>query len=726
MRTSRIALGVLALALAMPAAPAAAAQPVQPSMKQVLLPTGDHVIVHTLASGGTATSVVPGGQGIGHTYIALTLNGHHYEIPASAVPYLNNGLDLSLFDVTALAAANNADKVPVTVSGAAAAVPGLTAGGYLDANGAKEFGAAVTKQYLADKAKAVKPALFGGDVRVAAPGASTPVTPHFPMHTVTLAGNDMDGTPDNGGLAILVNVDDAARYAAPNEMYQGTAKFSVPDGNYFAAVVYYDTDADGNVTAEHDVFNSQLKVAGDQTIRMDAKKATSRLTMVTPRPTENSGGAFYLMRTDATGRPVGMELGFGAGTPVWVSPQPTPVSVGSIHSYPQVWLTSPPGPGTPYVYNLQYLATGTIPAQRYVVRAKDLATIDTSFYSDYSTAGLFLVSTVFPFEAQYGIGADLGVQQNMPAAETIYVPGDPTIARNAESVKYTVAAQGSTWFFGIQHSVLANYHAGQVVTENWNKFPLHTTATAGPGADKNALIVAGATRSGDTESFFLTPFSDNQPGHAGIGLWGDPRDTVSGSWRLDQNGAKVSDGPLSAGTLQFDRQIPVAAESSTLHLTVDANRTGPMYTLGTATHTEWTWPSAHQEGGSLPAPWLCSSQGSDTKCAVEPLMTVAYDVSNMDLTGAVSPSLTQGVDLTFGHLDQAAVSAITDASVQFSTDDGATWQDATVSATGNGKFHASFVVNATRPDELVTLRTTAHDAAGGAITETLTRAYALY
>jgi len=729
LRKSRISLGVLALALAVPAIPATAAPATATTDQatEVLLPTGDHVIVRTLANGASTASVLPGGAGIGHTYIALTLNGDRYEVPASAVPYLGNGLDLSLFDVTALAA--NKNTVPVTFSGGA--VPGLTvtgAGtGYLNADGAKELGAALTKQYLADKAKAQKPALFGG-VSLSAPGAKpqTTATPHFPMRTVTIAGDNADGKPDTGALVLLANVDDTARYAAPNEMFQGTAKFSVPDGHYFAAVVYFDTDADGNVTAEHDVFDSQLTVSGDQTIRLDAKKATSRLTMVTPRPSQNSGGAFYVARMDTAGHPALIQLSFGAGVPVWVSPQPTPVTVGTMYSYPQMWLTSPPAPGAPYVYDLQYLATGVIPAQRYVVRAKDLATLNTGFYSDYATSGLFDMVTVYPFEAQFGIGGELTVQQNMPASTTFYVPGDPTLGRNATSIKYTVPSGDSIWFYGMQHSSLSDYHAGQVVTENWNKFPLHTTAQANPGgaADKNAALVPGASRAGDTESFHLAPFSDNQPGHSGPGLWSDPRDTVSGSWQLDQDGTKIAGDQLSAGALAFDQRIPVSAVPSTLRLTLDANRTGPMYRLGTATHTEWTWRSTHQQGTTLPAPWQCSEQAAGDNCAVEPMMTVSYDVNNMDTTGTVPSDLTQGIDLTFGHLDLG--SAITDAALQYSTDDGASWQNGSVSPSGNGKFHASFVVNATAPGEYVTLKVTAHDAAGGAITETLTRAYVLY
>ena len=150
-----------------------------------------------------------------------------------------------------------------------------------------------------------------------------------------------------------------------------------------------------------------------------------------------------------------------------------------------------------------------------------------------------------------------------------------------------------------------------------------------------------------------------------------------------------------------------------------------MYALSTATHTEWTWPSAHQNGTTLPAPWNCSDTAPGTNCSVEPLMTVGYNIDNIDLTGTnYYTGAAQGVDLTFGHIDGAANSAISDAALQYSTDDGRTWQNATVTNTAPGKYHASYVIN-TLADGYVSLKVTARDATGGAITETTTRAYEL-
>ena len=748
MRKSPIALGVLALALAVPALPAAGAPTAvssHASLTTVLLPTGDQVNVRTMANGATSASVLPNGSGVAHTYVGLTLAGDHYEIPATATPYLNSGLDLSLFDVTALAANKNsaaqngaAAEVPLTVghTGTAPAVPGLTVtgtspaaeSGYLNPAGAKAFGAELTKHYLADKAANRHTPLFG-TATVSRPGAhrAAVATPNFVMHTVTVAGADTNGTADTGAFVVLVDVDDTARYENTNELYQGTAKFSVPVGNYFAVVVYFDTDADGNITAEHDVIDSQFAITGDQTVRLDAKRATSQLTMVTPRPALNSGGAFYVSRNDANGVPASLAVSFGAGVPVWISPQPKAVTIGALNSYPQLWLTSPPAPGTPYAYNLQYATSGIIPAQRYVIKAKDLATLNTDYYSDYATSGLIDVTTTFPFEAAVGGFAEQDFPQTMPAAQTLYVPGDPTLSRGTEVIKYTVNSGGIEWFYGMQNEPLTNYHAGQVVAENWNQFPLHPAAVTDPGApaDTADLVVPGATRSGDTESFYLTPFSDNTPGHRGTGLYGEPRDTDGGSWELDQNGTEVAGAALNAGDFEFDAQAPVSADPSTLRLTLDASRTGPMYALSTATHTEWTWPSTHQQGTSLPAPRTCSDQTQSTDCSVEPMMTVGYHIDNMDLNGIVSSGVAQGVDLTFGHIDGAANSAISDAFLQYSTDDGRTWQNATVTNTAPGRYHASYVIDSLTADTYVSLKTTAHDATGGALTESITRAYVL-
>jgi hypothetical protein len=100
-------------------------------------------------------------------------------------------------------------------------------------------------------------------------------------------------------------------------------------------------------------------------------------------------------------------------------------------------------------------------------------------------------------------------------------------------------------------------------------------------------------------------------------------------------------------------------------------------------------------------------------------MTVDYHVQGLQQDGRTADG-PQLVDLTFGHLQLASAAAVTGASAQFSYNDGQTWRAATVTPLGGGHFQMAF----TAPGGVdVTLRIHATDAAGGAITETILRAY---
>ena len=710
----------------------------------VLLPTGDQVIVRRLSNGSIVDSVQPAAAGrAGRATTGLTLRGHRYEIPASAAPYLNRGLDLSLFDVTSLAGLETNGLIPIRVgfSGAEPAIPGLTVtgrtanslSGYLTVAGAKQFGAAIAKEHLADRAGNSGGSLsFGQHATIGLAGAaesSGEDHPQFVMHTVTIAGNDADGKPDNDALAFLLNVDDVNRFAAVTGFYEGAAKLSVPAGHYIAVVQYAEFDAAGDVTAIRAVVQPELTISGSQTVRMDEEQATSRLTVATPRPSTSQGGIFELWRPDARGAPVGIQLPIVGAAPFWISPTATPVTVGAMRSYPALWLSSPAEPANsriPYSYELKFETDGVIPEQHYAPKAADLATADFSFYSDVKTSTLLDVYSAYPFESAVD-GTDFGVPIDLPSRRIIYVVGDAAEWWQIQMVKYTTVDGDFIPFWGSQAGEPVVYHAGESVRGNWNRFPLHPAAQAKLGTPADTALgglVPGARRTGDTVRFTMTPFSDNQSGHLGYGFYGEPRDTIAGSWQLDQNGTKVAGGPARTGVMEFDEQAQVAPERSTLHLTLDATRTGPMYELSTASHTEWTWRSAHRADTTVPSPWICdyAETGVDTKnCAIEPLLAVSYAVDGLGLDGT-APGRRQGVGITVGHQSEAATARIVDAHLQYSTDDGVTWHNAVTRVRGNGAYHADFsVAGAAGP--YVSLRVVARDAAGGAITETTTRAY---
>jgi hypothetical protein len=73
-----------------------------------------------------------------------------------------------------------------------------------------------------------------------------------------------------------------------------------------------------------------------------------------------------------------------------------------------------------------------------------------------------------------------------------------------------------------------------------------------------------------------------------------------------------------------------------------------------------------------------------------------------------------------GHLQLARAARITGAKVSVSFYGGKIWHPAAVTRVGSGQFTAAFTAPA---GAYVMLRTSAADAAGGGITETITRAY---
>jgi Neuraminidase (sialidase) len=101
------------------------------------------------------------------------------------------------------------------------------------------------------------------------------------------------------------------------------------------------------------------------------------------------------------------------------------------------------------------------------------------------------------------------------------------------------------------------------------------------------------------------------------------------------------------------------------------------------------------------------------------MMTLRYSVQNMALDGSAPPGL-QLVRIFVGHLQHARAARVIRAAMQVSFDGGKTWHHARVVGR-DGSYTAVF---AAPPGARVTLRTSAADAAGGSVTETITSAYA--
>ncbi|WP_290057795.1 hypothetical protein [Amycolatopsis solani] len=702
MRRNLSVLAVLLAGLVGLAPPAVAATP----SDTVTLITGDRVAVRTTPDGRSLFDVRPAAaKGMARALVHLRLGDRDFEVPGTALPYLGRGLDLSLFDLQALRAGAPLPADPAT------------------------FGTALAKQFKEDNARGQfgGAGLFAAGRTFALAGARPAARPRSVMRTVSVDANDIGGKPADTGVAFLYNTDDG-NLLDPNESLNyfagGTAKFSVPDGNYSALGVFWTADADGNPTEVRFSAQPDFAVKADTAVRVDAARATSKLTWVTPRPALLDDTGFLFRRAAKTGPALVVDFDAGPGVPISVSPTAIPVRTGALQTYPYSRLVSPPGPGTPYEYVLQKATTGRIPQQRYVITAQDIATVDSTYFSEFSSLGLRQRSGMFSFEDS---GGRVSHPIPLPRKQTEYVSAAPDLRWFGGFSKYVLPGPFPGWAGG-QYEPFHAYRGGTTVTEDWNRFPLHPAGGVAllPLDDATLPEQPAATRAGDLLRLAITPFSDNQPGHTGFGFYGEARDTVTGHYTLTQDGVPLAEGsPVGATELAVAQEV--AAGPSTLGLTIDAGRTGPMYHQSTATHTEWTWRSRHVEGATLPPALYCArgQSGPDRACGVEPLLTLGYAVGGLRPDGSAVAG-PQRLDLTVGHLQQSAASPISGATVQYSTD-GTTWHDAAVTARGGGVFHAEFPADTdSYRGTDVSLRVTASDTAGATIAETITAAYHAY
>lgn len=708
----------------------------------ILLPNGDQLRVISVPGERPVYAVQWRARGFAGSLLGLTLGGTSYEIPSAAVPYLNRGLDPGLFSLRALASAESTGQLPLSIgyAGRLPAVPGVTitaarggiARGYLTAESAVKFGAALARQFMADHSSGSygQDGMFADGVTISLagtaperPAAAGGQRPQYMMHTLTVRGITTTGKPDTGDEVWVYNVDNGHLfgdgYEESNIFYDGIAKYSVPAGHYWAIAQFYATTATTIIGYFVDVL-PQFTVRGNTTVTLDARAATSLASVATPRPAAPTNFNFTVDRADAKGYQVSYAWNpsfpeIGAWNAFWVSPTRTRPTVGTLQTLTS-WQLVAPGGGSGYEYDLAVYGDGRVPPQDLTVRAADLAVVHSSYYSDVSSQALgygFLIRyVVIP-----GM-ADVGVEPYVPSEE---------IAPPFQQNEYMTP--GLTWvdtftqdfYWGGQSDAAHVFTAGQYVSERWNAYPLHVAPNVNLiGAADAALggTLASATRSGDTLWLDFTPFSDSTPGHTGNGYYnGSYLYDGGGSYAVYQNGNKIAGGSAGSATPDVFVTAHLRPGRSVLRFVLDASEPGSPFVLSTASSTVWTWRSAAVAGSRLPLGWVC---GNGTRnCAVQPLLTLDYSVARLNLSG-VAPPGAQQLTVTAAHLQLARASRITRVRVWVSFDGGKTWIRAIVTGR-HGRYRAAFTAPA---DKDVTLRVTARDAAGGRITETITNGYA--
>jgi hypothetical protein len=722
--TAAIALAVTTAGIVI--SPAALAAPAVSASRLITLINGDRLDVRATPGGNPMIALEPGAAT--GSLLSLRLGGGTYELPADALPYLGRGLDPDLFSLSYLSRIERGGRLPLAISysGRRPSLPGVvitrsghgSASGYLTAASARVFGAALERQFRADHQRATygQDGLFAGRVQIAlagAPAAAQP-RPFYQMHTLTVRGRDQQGRPDTGDTITVFNAANPEIFGVLFEgssfFYRGQARFSVPAGTYWAIGDFITP----NFTAEKLTVLPQFRVRGNTTITVSERAATSEITTATPRPAVTQQVEFEMIRTGQPGV-VNSATWIDNGLALWVSPTTRRPTYGGFRTYTSATLTSPPGTrGVPYTYNLQYQGpNGLIPPQHYVVTTATTATVTERFYQGVKTAGGWVAFGFFP--AQLGLLFAQVVQINLPGVQTQYFSAAPDLVWQAEYQEFLNENTGG------QSDSFRILAPGQQLTEDWGAYPLHPQPDVQLLTGKLAELLPeypSAFRIGSQLYLGESPFSDSYPGHYGFGYEGVPGSTSIDSYAVYQNGRRIADGNPVYGIAP----VGVSQKPSVIRFEQSTATWGAEFPLSPSSTTVWTWRTRAEPNAKVPGSWFCGVTAAFKtiqRCAVQPLLTLGYQVQGLSLTG-LTPAGPQQVNLSVGHLQASAAAAVTGATASYSLNDGQSWRRAAVTGAGAGQFQIGFSAPAGVD---VTLRVSATDAAGGSITETIVRAY---
>jgi hypothetical protein len=411
---------------------------------------------------------------------------------------------------------------------------------------------------------------------------------------------------------------------------------------------------------------------------------------------------------------------------LYVNPVSRRPADGTLESSTAAQLFSPASAASPYQYNILIKNPwGTIPPQNFRVSAGTLATIHENFYAGARTVGGILAFGSLPSQPHSGLIAASQPALRVPGRDIMYFS---TAGGSAEWESRYFQCQPDFPAGAGQRGSWLRYQPGQVATENWNVYPLHTAPNLNlpprayqpaPGAGR----IVSANRSGNRLTLAFMPFTDSVYGHLGTGYLPVENGTVSGTYQIRQNGTTIASGKavISPQVIpgEFYHQVTLSPKPSVISFTLTARRTGAAYRLSSASQTTWTWRSAHESGATVPRYWYCSVAGNHN-CAAQPLPMLSYAVHGLALNGTTAPGA-QSLAVTVGHLPLAAAQKVTKVTVQASFTAGKTWTSAAVTGS-DGTYHARYTAPAS---SYVTLRVTAATTTGSQVSETITRAYAI-
>jgi subtilisin family serine protease len=499
--------------------------------------------------------------------------------------------------------------------------------------------------------------------------------------TVSMLGSD--GQPTEGDVTVL-GLGPPGSPARDVQLYFmpvfGEATFRVPSGMYLL---------DGSHAFERTMLLApRVSVSGDTSVVMDAR-LTRPVELTLPDP----GYSIKFAAFDYSDFP--NEQGSGTFGP---------------HVFRTAELGASAAPGE-LVSNINvYMAPDSIPAAAVYHLGRGLRDhFSTGWKQTFRRAdfakvvahhagppGHLLQRTTAAFPVLGGIIASHALPpQPAPFARTDYYYG-ADFEWHSEVSEQLPDPSSPTGFVDIaSNDTIDTYLRGRSYQEGWHQAPF------GPGFPVRTLFSASGNRVGAPQRFLgflvLAPslFSDQA-----VRTRNGSSALETGSLRLFRNGQLLDQVSYPRNLALFPR---MPAERSTYRLEAEATRAPELFELSTEVRATWTFQA---EGGSTDA--------------ILPLPTLRFYpvLDQLNRTAAEATLLPIRIERPL----EAPTPAISDAQVEASFDDGATWRRIPLV---RFRDQALGVVLHPRDATHVSLRASASDVAGNSVEQTIVRAYAL-
>ncbi|SDM24942.1 Serine protease, subtilisin family [Nonomuraea maritima] len=335
-------------------------------------------------------------------------------------------------------------------------------------------------------------------------------------------------------------------------------------------------------------------------------------------------------------------------------------------------------PAPDYVYDLVQRYEGTIPSKlTYEPSSRDLARVDVDFRNPVAGDGVFMRYDISPLQPGNALGGAI-VPITTQGTRTDWLGGSDQWMESAVALPITEASDVLT------------YQAGKKAETTWFG-PVIRPRLLQQNINAGVPVIYGDYLT----AYTMPSWGDADPRHSGI-AWDGEISWVAGLYQGDQLISEGLGGSVE-GTLT-PGPTPVRLVLTTTQK-VDISPYSPQ------TRTEWTFGFTKVEETPQQPPLIQLDYGVDT-----------------DLAGTAKRH--SDIEVTASHLKNAnGAGKIRDIGLELSYDDGATWQKADKPKEKDGVWR--FTMKAPKSARFATLRTTAQDASGNTVTQTVTRAFGL-